>query len=117
VGQRHASTYQTQRKKTLIVREWKRWLQAHSINPWAATPRDTLNFFYELQDKRSPLLKFHPRGRDKWKIINGWLLGEQEPSKAEVSSRKKWALRSNPDAPNRASPRPAEGSCRGMRFR
>jgi hypothetical protein len=76
VGQRRASTHRTQSKKTLIVREWQRWLRAHSIDHRAATPRDTLNFFYELQDKRSSLLKFHPRGRDKWKIINGWLLGE-----------------------------------------
>jgi hypothetical protein len=60
-----------------IIREWKRWLQAHSIDRRVATPKDTLNFYYELQDERSRLLKFQPRGRDKWAIINGWLLGDQ----------------------------------------
>jgi hypothetical protein len=78
VGQRRASAYQTQRK-SLIIREWGRWLQAHSIDRRAATPRDTLRFFYELQDKRSPLLKFEPRGRDKWNIVSGWLLSGQNP--------------------------------------
>jgi hypothetical protein len=81
VRQTRASTYQTKRKLQ-IIREWKRWLQAHSIERRAATPRHTLNFFYELQDKRSPLLKFQPRGRDKWAIVNGWLLDES-PSKRD----------------------------------
>ena len=71
--QTRASTYQTQRK-LLITREWRRWLQARSIDRGAATARDTLSFFCELEDKRSPLLKFHARGRDKWEIISGWLL-------------------------------------------
>ncbi|GLR89576.1 hypothetical protein GCM10007857_62890 [Bradyrhizobium iriomotense] len=78
MGQKRASTYHTQRKLR-IIREWRRWLQAHSIDRGAATPRDTLNFFYELQDKRSPLLKFQPRGRDKWEIINSWLLACCQP--------------------------------------
>jgi hypothetical protein len=69
VGQRRASTYQ---RKLLI--EWQRWLHSHSIDRAAATARDTLSFFHELQDKRSTLLKFQPRGRDKWEIINNWLL-------------------------------------------
>jgi hypothetical protein len=73
MGRRRASTYQTQRK-LLIIREWRRWLQARPIDRGAVTARDTLSFFCELQDKRSPLLKFHARGRDKWEIINGWLL-------------------------------------------
>jgi hypothetical protein len=76
------SIYQTQRKR-LIIREWRHWLRAHSIDRGAVTARDTLSFFYELQDKRSPLLKFQPRGRDKWEIINSWLLahGPQENGK------------------------------------
>ena len=73
MGRRRASTYQTQRK-LLITREWRRWLQTHSIDRGAATARDTLRFFCELEDKRSPLLKFQARGRDKWEIINGWVL-------------------------------------------
>ena len=73
MGQRRASNYQIQRKR-LIIREWRRWLHSHSIDVGAATARDTLSFFYELQDKRPTLLKFQPRGRDKWEIINNWLL-------------------------------------------
>jgi hypothetical protein len=73
VGQRRASTHQTKRKP-LIIREWRRWLLSHSIDRGAATARDTLSFFYELQDKRPTLLKFQSRGRDKWEIINSWLL-------------------------------------------
>jgi hypothetical protein len=73
VGQRRASTHQTKRK-LLIIREWRRWLLSHSIDRGAATARDTLSFFYELQDKRPTLLKFQSRGRDKWEIINSWLL-------------------------------------------
>jgi len=73
VGRRRASSYPTQRK-LLIVRQWRRWLVANSIERGAATARDTLRFFYELEDQCSPLLKFHPRGRDKWEIINDWLL-------------------------------------------
>jgi hypothetical protein len=63
--------------KILIMREWDRWLQTQSIDPHSATGRDTLKFFFELQDGKSELLDFQSRGRDKWNIINGWLLGEQ----------------------------------------
>ena len=63
--------------KVLITREWERWLQTQSIDPVRATGRDTLKFYFDLQDKRSTLLDFQSRGRDKWHIINGWLLREQ----------------------------------------
>ena len=63
--------------KILITREWERWLQTQSVAPHNATGRDTLKFFFELQDRKSDLLDFQSRGRDKWHIINSWLLREQ----------------------------------------
>jgi hypothetical protein len=63
--------------KILIGREWEQWLQTQSIDPGSATGRDTLKFYFELQDNKSGLLDFQSRGRDKWHIINGWLLREQ----------------------------------------
>jgi hypothetical protein len=63
--------------RILIVREWERWLQGQSIDPGSATGRDTLKFYFELQDNKSDLLEFQSRGRDKWHIINSWLLREQ----------------------------------------
>lgn len=64
--------------KVLILREWERWLQIQSIDPDHATGRDTLKFYFELQDNKSELLDFQSRGRDKWHIMNGWLLREQD---------------------------------------
>lgn len=63
--------------KSLIVQEWERWLQMQSIDPDLASGRDTLKFYFELQDTKSTLLDFQSRGRDKWHIINSWLLREQ----------------------------------------
>lgn len=63
--------------KILIAREWDQWLQTQSIDAGSATGRDTLKFYFELQDNKSDLLDFQSRGRDKWHIINGWLLREQ----------------------------------------
>jgi hypothetical protein len=62
--------------RALIVREWERWLHWNSIDPATATGRDSLKFFIELQDRKSPLLDFTSRGRDKWEIIHGWLLSD-----------------------------------------
>jgi hypothetical protein len=60
--------------KSLVLSEWDRWLQAQPIDPTAApTARDTLKFFCELQDRRSPLLDFRPGRRDKWQIIHACL--------------------------------------------
>jgi len=61
--------------KTLIVQEWERWLQTQSIDPDHASGRDTLKFYFELQDHKSALLDFQSRGQDKWRIIHAWLLG------------------------------------------
>jgi hypothetical protein len=63
--------------RTLIIREWDRWLQAQSIEPGGPTGKDSLKFFFELQDARSPLLDFQSRGRDKWRVIHSWLLNEE----------------------------------------
>ena len=60
--------------KPLVIREWDRWVQTQSIDPTAASARDSFKFFLELQEARSPLLDFQPRGRDKWQIVHGWLL-------------------------------------------
>jgi hypothetical protein len=66
--------------RALIIREWDRWLQTQSIEPGGPTGRDTLKFFFELQDARSPLLDFQSRGRDKWQIIHTWLLSKEPVS-------------------------------------
>ena len=63
--------------RALIVREWDQWLQSQPIVPGTATGRDSLKFYFELQDKRSTLLDFQSRGRDKWQIVHGWLLSER----------------------------------------
>ena len=44
--------------RALMIGEWNRWLQTHSIKPDEATGRDALKFFFELQDRRSPLMDF-----------------------------------------------------------
>ena len=68
------------RRKLQIRSEWERWLRDSSLDPEEATSRDSLKFFYELQEKKSPLFKFQSRGRDKWKIVHQWLLGDERAS-------------------------------------
>jgi len=63
--------------RNLIVREWDQWVQTQSIDPGGATGRDSLKFFVDLQDRRSTLLNFQSRGRDKWQIVHAWLLSER----------------------------------------
>ncbi len=63
--------------RALIVQEWDRWLQTQPIGPAGPTSRDSLKFFVELQDKRSSLVEFRSRGRDKWRIVHGWLVSER----------------------------------------
>ena len=63
--------------RTLMIQEWDRWLQTQSIAPREASGRDSLKFFFELQDKSSPLLDFQTRGRDKWDVVHGWLMGQR----------------------------------------
>ncbi|HVX77619.1 MAG TPA: hypothetical protein VHB49_15905 [Bradyrhizobium sp.] len=64
----------------LIIQEWDRWLEAQRIEPGGPTGRESLKFFFELQDTRSPLLNFQSRGRDKWRVIHSWLLSEERLS-------------------------------------
>jgi len=59
-----------------IIREWDAWLQNQAIAPGTATGRDSLKFYFDLQDRRSTLLNFQSRGRDKWQIVHSWLLSE-----------------------------------------
>jgi hypothetical protein len=59
--------------KRQIIREWDRWVQTQPIDFGAATGRDSLKFFLELQDAQSALLDFQTRGRDKWQIVHAWL--------------------------------------------
>jgi hypothetical protein len=63
--------------KSLLIQEWDKWITAQPTNPGEATGRDSLKFFIELQDARSPLLNFLSRGRDKWQVVHGWLLTER----------------------------------------
>ena len=66
-----------QEAKRLIVREWDRWIQTQPIDAGCASARDSLKFFVELQDTRPTLLDFLTRGRDKWRVVHGWLLSER----------------------------------------
>jgi hypothetical protein len=63
--------------KLLMLEAWDAWLKKSNLNPQAATGRDALQFFYELQDKKSPLLNFFSRTRDKWQVVHEWLLDER----------------------------------------
>jgi hypothetical protein len=62
--------------KHLIVEAWDRWMQGQALNADDVTGRESLKFFIELQDSKSPLLDFQTRGRDKWLSIHGWLVSE-----------------------------------------
>jgi hypothetical protein len=66
--------------KHLVVNEWDKWVKRQPIGPGEATGRDSLRFFLELTDTRSPLLNFPSRRRDKWEIVHAWLLNERRVS-------------------------------------
>ena len=63
-------------RKSLLLREWDRWLQTQPIDTTAPTAKETLKFFCELQDKHSPLVDFRPRRHDRWRVIHALLLHE-----------------------------------------
>jgi hypothetical protein len=67
-----AQSMRQDERKSFLLLEWDRWLQTQP-DPSRPTARDTLKFFCELQDRRSPLLDFRSGGRDKWQIIRAWL--------------------------------------------
>jgi hypothetical protein len=60
--------------KRLVIQEWDLWIKKQRIAPGEATGRDSLKFFFELQDARSSLLDFRTRESDKWLVIHAWLL-------------------------------------------
>jgi hypothetical protein len=62
------------RRRSLIVQEWDHWAEQQTVAGNSLTARETLRFYTELQNAKSPLLDFNPRGRDKWKIVHDWLL-------------------------------------------
>src|ERR1700694_5905896 len=74
-------------RKSRILLEWDRWLQTQPAAPRRPTARDTLKFFYELEDARSPLLDFRSGGRDKWQVIHAWLLEFGRVSEAVPPTR------------------------------
>jgi hypothetical protein len=59
--------------KPLIIEAWDSWLRKQAIDFAGPTGRDSLKFFIELEDTRSHLLEFDPKGRDKWLLIHSWL--------------------------------------------
>jgi hypothetical protein len=63
-----------------ILQQWDRWILNQTVEPGGPTGKDSLKFFIELQDAKSPLLDFPSRGRDKWRIIHTWLLTAQRVS-------------------------------------
>lgn len=63
--------------KTLILEEWDRWIANQVVDPSGPTGKDSLKFFFELEDTKSPLLDFQSRGHDKWRIIHAWLLSAE----------------------------------------
>jgi hypothetical protein len=65
-----------QEAKPLVIAAWDEWVAAKGLAPDDVNGRDALQFYYELQDKKSPLLKFIARVRDKWEIVHDWLIAE-----------------------------------------
>jgi hypothetical protein len=63
--------------KPLLIDAWDAWLENRGIDHNDATGRDALQFYYELQDKKSPLLGFISRARDKWDVVHDWLVIER----------------------------------------
>jgi hypothetical protein len=62
--------------KRLILEAWDRWVQKQALDAGGVTGRESLKFFIELQDSKSPLLNFQTRGRDKWLTIHHWFVSE-----------------------------------------
>ena len=58
--------------RNLILEEWDRWIQQQTVDANGPTGKDSLKFFFELQDTKSPLLDFQSRGHDKWRNSYGF---------------------------------------------
>jgi hypothetical protein len=63
--------------RPLVVAAWDAWAAKRGLNSADATGRDALQFYYELQDVGSPLLKFISREREKWQVIHDWLVSQR----------------------------------------
>jgi hypothetical protein len=72
--------------RSLILEEWDRWIVRQAIDEAGPTGKDSLKFFFELQDAKSPLLDFQSRGHDKWRIIHAWLLHAERVSDVWVAA-------------------------------
>jgi hypothetical protein len=66
--------------RILILQQWDEWTLTQPTDPGGPTGKDSLRFFYELEDDGSPLLDFQSRGQDKWRIIHSWLLSGERLS-------------------------------------
>jgi hypothetical protein len=64
--------------KPLVIAAWDDWAAKRGIKPDYAEGRDALRFYYELQETKSPLLRFISRARDKWEVIYYWLMSERQ---------------------------------------
>jgi hypothetical protein len=64
--------------KPLVIAAWDDWAAKKGIMPGYGEGRDALRFYYELQDAKSPLLRFISRARDKWQVIYEWLMRERQ---------------------------------------
>ena len=56
-GWEHAPMKQSE-ARILILQQWDRWIPTRPVDPGGPTGKDSLKFFHELQDTRSPLLDF-----------------------------------------------------------
>ena len=71
--------------RVLILQQWDSWVSTREFDSGGPTGKDSLKFFHELQDTRSPLLDFQSRGHDKWRIIHAWLLDAERLSDHWIS--------------------------------
>ena len=94
--------------RVLILQQWDTWILTQAVDPSGPTGKDSLRFFYALQDAGSPLLDFQSRGQDKWRVIHSWLLGAERlsdhwmmpaprivPARKPRPARKKTGLRAS----------------------
>jgi len=93
--------------RILILQQWDHWILTQTVDPGGPTGKDSLRFFYELEDDGSPLLDFQARGQDKWRIIHAWLLGAERLSDHPISPAPRMM-------PTR-KPRPARNKSRAKR--
>jgi hypothetical protein len=98
--------------RILIIQQWDQWISTRPGNSGTPTAKDSLKFFHELQDARSPLLDFVARG-DKWRVIYSWLLdAEQLSDHWAYPARRAAGLHGRPanaKAENKSNSSPATG--------